>query len=62
MNKATYKYFDICPCDGISQRKLIKQIIYYMQIISDDSNDMDGEFGNKTLQNFLNNFNKNTNS
>jgi D-alanyl-D-alanine carboxypeptidase len=21
MNKATYKYFDICPCDGISQRK-----------------------------------------
>ncbi len=62
LNKNTYKQLEISPCDGISQRKLIKQIIWYMQIISDDSNDMDGGFGSKTLNNYLNNFNENKNS
>ena len=62
LNKSTYKYLGICPCDGISQRKLIKQIIWYMQIVSADSNDMDGGFGDKTLNNYLNNFEKDINS
>ena len=34
----------------------IKQIIRYMEILSNESSDMDGEFGNDTLINFLNNF------
>ena len=62
MNRFTYKYIGISPCDGIPQRKLINQIVWYMQIISNDPSDMDGGFGDKTLQNFLNNFNENHNS
>ena len=56
MNKMTYKYEGICPCDGIPQHKFIKQIIWYMQIVSNDPSDLDGGFGNKTLSNYLNNF------
>ena len=62
MNKYTYKYLGISPCDGIPQTKLIKQIIWYMQITSNDSTDMDGGFGDKTLMNYLNNFHENQNS
>ena len=62
MNKYTYKYIGIYPCDGIPQAKLIRQIVWYMQIVSNDPSDMDGEFGDKTLQNYLNNLNKNSNS
>jgi hypothetical protein len=40
----------------------MKQIIWYMQIISNDPSDMDGQFGNDTLQNFLNNLKENNNS
>lgn len=54
MNAVTYKYCGVSPCDGLPQIKLTKQIIRYMQIIANDSNDMDGIFGNKTLENFLN--------
>ena len=62
MNIKTYKYIGISPCDGIPQAKLMKQIIWYMQIVSNDPSDMDGEFGNDTLKNFLNNFQENNNS
>ena len=62
MNKETYKYLGICPCDGIPQNKFIRQIIWYMQIVSNDPNDMDGGFGDTTLQNYLNNFKENSSS
>ena len=62
MNKYTYKYIGIFPCDGVPQSKLIKQIVLYMQIVSNDPSDFDGEFGDKTLNNFLNNLKKNSNS
>ena len=52
MNKYTIRYCGISPCDGLPQAKLIKQIVWYMQHIANDSSDLDGEFGNKTLDNF----------
>lgn len=52
MNKYTINYCGISPCDGLPQNKLIKQIVWYMQIVANDPSDLDGEFGSKTIHNF----------
>ena len=37
-----------------------RMAVWYMQIVSNDPKDMDGGFGDKTLQNYLNNFKEKT--